>query len=169
MRIAIIGAHRVGKTTLAEKLCEHLPGYKLYREPYYELEDTGYLFSESPEIEDFITQFDFSVTQIPKSEEDVIFDRCPIDLLAYIHALDKKQNIQAYYKKVQELSAEIDLLVFVPIETPDRIGCLQSDLPALRYKVNEILSEWIWDFDILAIEVNGTLPSRIRQVLNKTI
>ncbi|UUC47284.1 AAA family ATPase [Flavobacterium cerinum] len=169
MRIAIIGAHRVGKTTLAEKLCEHLPGYKLYREPYYELEDTGYLFSESPDIDDFITQFDFSVKQIPESEDDVIFDRCPIDLLAYIHAMDKNKNIQHYYKKVQELSSEIDLLVFVPIENPDRIGCEKSDLPKLRYKVNEILSEWIWDFDIMTIEVNGTLPSRIRQLLSKTV
>lgn len=29
MRIAVAGAHKVGKTTLAEELLEHLPGYSV--------------------------------------------------------------------------------------------------------------------------------------------
>jgi adenylate kinase family enzyme len=41
MRIAITGAHGVGKTTLAEALLEHLPGYTLETEPYYQLEAAG--------------------------------------------------------------------------------------------------------------------------------
>ena len=64
MRIAIAGAHRVGKTTLAEKLQEHLPGYTLNTEPYYELEESGYIFSERPDMDDFIKQFEFSIKQI---------------------------------------------------------------------------------------------------------
>ena len=41
MKIAITGAHRVGKTTLAKKLHESFPGCDCYTEPYFELED-GY-------------------------------------------------------------------------------------------------------------------------------
>lgn len=167
MRIAIVGTHRVGKTTLAEKLQEQLPDHIAVPEPYYELEDSGYAFSETPTVDDFITQFEFSVRQIRKSGDDMIFDRCPIDILAYIHALKPNRNIRTDYEKVRDILSEIDLLVYVPIENPDRIPCQSSDLPKLRYDVNEILSEWIGDFDIETVTVKGNLEVRIQQVLHK--
>jgi len=60
MKIAITGAHRVGKTTLAEKLHENLANYDFRMEPYYELEESGYEFSEIPDIDDFIKQLEYS-------------------------------------------------------------------------------------------------------------
>lgn len=84
MKIAVAGAHRVGKTTLAEKLQEHLPGYTLNTEAYYELEESGYVFSERPDVDDFIKQFEFSIKQITKSGDNTIFDRCAIDIFGKI-------------------------------------------------------------------------------------
>ena len=165
MKIAIAGAHRVGKTTLAEKLLESLPGYDYKPEPYLELEETGYRFSETPTLDDFIVQLEYSIEQVSESGSNVLFDRCPIDILAYMHAVDDSANIQTYFHNVESIMSEIDLLVFVPIEKPDRISCPESELPQLRYKVNEILSEWISDFDIRTIEVHGDLPSRCEQVM----
>lgn len=52
MKIAILGAHLVGKTTLAEKLHEYLPDYEFYSEPYFELQEMGYAFSEVPTADD---------------------------------------------------------------------------------------------------------------------
>ena len=165
MKIAIAGAHRVGKTTLAEKLQESFPGYEYKPEPYYELEETGHLFSEPPNLEDFIAQFEHSIAQILKSGNNVIFDRCPLDILAYIHAFDESENIQSFFYKVQRIIKEIDLLVFVPIEEPDLIGCPESEFPKLRYQVNEILKDWIMDFETETIEVNGKLSARCNQVI----
>lgn len=167
MKIAIAGAHCVGKTTLAEELLEHLPGYVFYPEPYYELEASGYLFSEVPDTDDFIKQFDHSVKQITKGGDHIIFDRSPLDILAYIHALDPNKNIQAFFETVQKVLAGIDLLVFVPIEEPDLISSQPSDLPKLRHEVNEILHDWIWDLGIETIEVSGALARRRDQVLQK--
>lgn len=48
MKIAIIGSHQVGKTSLAEELLEHLPDYSLEIEPYYQLEAAGFEFSGTP-------------------------------------------------------------------------------------------------------------------------
>jgi|GEM_PF-2460743 len=59
MKIAIVGAHRVGKTTLAEELVERLLGYTLEAEPYFQLEASGYKFSEIP----FAKRFLCSVTR----------------------------------------------------------------------------------------------------------
>ncbi|SFM88098.1 AAA domain-containing protein [Chitinophaga sp. YR627] len=167
MRIAITGAHKVGKTTLAEDLLEHLPGYTLDKEPYYELEESGYIFSEIPDADDFIKQFEYSVQQIGESGANTIFDRCPIDILAYIHAIDPNRNIESLFETAQSILSTIDLLVFVPIESPDLISGQQSDLPKLRYKVNDILDNWIWDLGIDVIEVSGTVSNRRDQLLKK--
>lgn len=167
MRIAIVGAHRVGKSTLAEGLLANLPGYTLEIEPYYQLETSGYEFSEIPTAEDFIEQFNYSARLVSQSVGNVIFDRCIIDILAYLHVIDPGRNIQLLFETAQTIIAGIDLLVFVPIEEPDLIPCHQSDLPKLRGRVNDLLHDWVGDLGIEAIEVSGTLTNRRDQVLAK--
>lgn len=165
MKIAITGAHRVGKTTLVENLKESLLEYINKAEPYSELEEKGLFFSEIPDPEDYILQLEHSIEQISTSGNNVIFDRCPIDLLAYIQATNKFENIQSLYHRVKTVMTAIDLLVFVPIEEPDLIGCPESDLPDLRLQVNEILNDWVWDFDTDLLEVVGSPLARRNQVL----
>ena len=169
MKIAVMGAHKVGKTTLAEELLEQLPGYTLQTEPYYALEESGYIFSEIPDVDDFIQQFEYSAKQVSESGDNIIFDRCPIDILAYIHAIDASRNIEPLFETALATTAAIDLFVFVPIEEPDIISCQKSDLPKLRYKVNDILNDWISDLGIKTIEVSGTLQNRKDQVINKML
>ncbi|WP_079242348.1 AAA family ATPase [Chryseobacterium indologenes] len=167
MRIAIFGAHKVGKTTLAEELLENLPGYRFETEPYYQLESSGYEFSEDPNAEDFIEQFNYSTHLISQSGDDVIFDRCIIDILAYLHVLDPHRNIQSLFEKTQAMVSEIDLFVFVSIEEPDMISIQEIDLPTLRRQVNDLLHDWIDDLGIETIKVRGTLSERRDQVLAK--
>lgn len=79
MRITFTGSHRVGKTTLAEEIAESLPDYEFINEPYLQLEERGYLFSEIQTFEDYMEQFNFSIEQLQNSDDNVIFDRCPLD------------------------------------------------------------------------------------------
>ena len=167
MKLAITGAHRVGKTTLVEKLMESLPDYEYIPEPYYELEESGYMFSEIPTVEDYLIQLECSVKQTCRNDENIIFDRCPIDILAYIEAIGGYGNIQSLYNKVEYIMREIDLLVFVPIENPDIIFCPESELPELRSRVNELLTDWVWDFDIEPISVKGTPLARKNLVIDR--
>lgn len=167
MKIAITGTHRVGKTTLAEKLLGELPGYTLGKEPYYMLEESGHLFAEEPDVDDFVAQFNCAVAQLQASEDNVIFDRSPIDLLAYIYALDAAAHRQTYYETAQQAASAIDFLVWIPIEEPDRIQLLPSDLPELRWQVDDLLQDWIADWGIPTIEVSGTVQHRKDQVLKK--
>ncbi|MHA3788669.1 ATP/GTP-binding protein [Flavobacterium hauense] len=167
MKIAITGAHRVGKTTLSEKLQEYLPDYELIAEPYYELEELGYEFSETPNADDFAEQLKYSIKQIAASGDNVIFDRCPVDIMAYLEALDGIQYINSMYDKAENAMEEIDLIVFVPIEQPDVIAHQKSDYPELRDAVNEILKDSVHDFGINVLEVKGTLSQRVSQVLAK--
>lgn len=166
MKIAFTGAHRVGKTTLAEKIADTLPTYDLNTEPYVQLEEMGYVFTEIPTVDDYIDQFNFSVKQIAASGNDVIFDRCPLDLLAYIFAQSGQNNLQKLYDKMIKAMSQIDLIIFVPIESPDLIICPESDLPNLRLEINEIIQGWIGDLSNEIIEVSGTLENRKKQILN---
>ncbi len=165
MRIAFTGTHRVGKTSLAEAIATQLPGYVLQQEPYRQLEEQGYLFSEIATIDDYITQFSLAIEQTEAAGENVLFDRCPLDLLAYIHAVSKTRNITSLYADMTNALTQIDLLVFVPVETPDLILCGESDLPRLRLQVNDIVEEWLGDVNIKTIVVNGDLANRQRQVM----
>lgn len=167
MKIAFTGTHRVGKTTLAEAIADSLPNYNLQQEPYLQLEEMGYLFPEVPTIDDYIEQFRCSVKQMENSEEDVIFDRCPLDILAYIYAVSKTKNIQALYNEMEEAMSQIDLLIFVPIESPDIITCHESDLPGLRRQVNSILQSWIEDLNPEVLLVKGSLEKRKQQIMDK--
>lgn len=167
MRIAFTGSHKVGKTTLAEEIANNLPGYDFWNEPYLQLEEMGYSFSEIPTLDDYITQFNYAVKQIENSGNDVLFDRCPLDILAYIYAVSETKITQTLYEEMTEAMSQIDILVFVPIETPDLIICQESDLPNLRYEVNNILQDWIGDLNNEIIEVTGTLENRKKQILDK--
>lgn len=165
MKLAICGTHFVGKTTLAEDLQEHLPGYELVMEPYYELEASGYDFSEIPDMDDFINQFHHSVNRISTSGNNVIFDRCPIDILAYMHAMDRDNNIQGLFQTAQEIMEQIDMLIFVPIEKIDFPPNEGAYLTKLRYAVQDILEDWVGDFNVKTIEVKGNVEARREQVL----
>ena len=76
----IAGHSGAGKTTLAEEIADGLPDCEFRCEPYMQLEEEGYLFSEIPTADDYIKQFNFSVEQIRDSENSVIFDRCPLPI-----------------------------------------------------------------------------------------
>lgn len=168
MRIAITGTHSVGKTTLVEQLRQALPEYDAGEEAYYEQEESGILFPEEPTVDDYLMLFDHSVRQIAQSGDNVIFDRSPVDMLAYIQATDELDNseIQSLYRRAKDAMIGIDLLVYIPVETPDIFVCPDSDLPELRYEVGDILNDLVWDFDTQTIEVTGSPAARRDQVLS---
>lgn len=167
MRIAFTGSHRVGKTSLAEATSAYLPDYDFIDEPYLQLESKGYLFPEIPATEDYVSQFRHSLQQIVNSADHTIFDRCPLDLLAYIHVTDKNKNIEIYYQEMRTALEQIDLLIFVPVETPDRVLVPQSGLPRLRLEVDEVLQEWMDDLDNDIITVSGSISDRLVQIQRK--
>lgn len=167
MKIAITGTHKVGKTRLAEKLHENYPDYEYYPEPYFELEETGYVFPEIPTADDYLAQLEYSIKQISRSGDNAIFDRCPVDLFAYTQTANESLDLELVYRKVQTIIHKLDLLIFVPIETPDIIACPESELPELRSQVNDILCDLICDFDIETIEIKGNLCERLKQIQHK--
>ena len=171
MKIAISGAHHTGKTTLGNQLSTLLAGYSFLEEPYYQLLEDGYEFCAKPGVEDYEVQLELSIQQIIDSDEKIIFDRCPLDFLAYIkiHKDSSFFKIEDWKEKIDEALNQLDVVVFVPVESPDLIPCPLSEYPELRDEVDTKVKDLIYDlesrFSFKVIEVSGNINSRLNQIL----
>src|SRR6185369_13721173 len=104
MRVAVSGTHGVGKSTLIDEFLRRHPEFVHEPEPYTVMvEDLGEEFSAEPSVEDFLRQLKFNIDRIRQHApgENVIYERCPVDFLAYIHALDP-QSAEASLELVSE-------------------------------------------------------------------
>lgn len=170
MRIAISGTHRVGKTTLAEALADALPGHVLVPEPYDQLEDEGHEFEAMPSLEDFERQLERSLTSLPEAPADAIFDRGPLDLIAYLqtHRDAGAFDVADWRPRIREQMATLDLVVFVPIEAPDRVPVDRTEA-RFRARVDDAVRDLVLDdaldLGVPTIEVRGPVEARLRQVL----
>jgi predicted ATPase len=171
MRIAVSGAHRTGKTTLVEELARALPAYAAVDEPYYLLEAEGHEFAEMPSLEDFELQLERSIECIAESEKNALFDRCPADILAYLLTHDDADgfDVERWLSRVRRAMQLLDLIVFVPVENPDRVIVSAANERRLRRRVDEEIQEIVlgdrWEFGVDAVEVTGPPHERVRQVL----
>ncbi|CCB89975.1 AAA family ATPase [Simkania negevensis] len=170
MRIAVSGTHHSGKSTLVEALEKELKGYVAMDEPYFLLEQEGYIFSDPPVVADFEEQFWYCLDLIEESGPNVLLDRCPLDFLAYAMVISKKVDVVSWIEEMEEALAFLDLIVFLPIESPDRISVPSSENEKFRKKANEKMEELILDDSlgilgkIKVLEVEGDLESRVRLV-----
>ena len=172
MRIAVSGSHLVGKTTLAEAVAEALPGHVLVPEPYRLLEEEGHGFGEMPSIEEFELQLERSFQCLQASGPDAVFDRCPLDLVGYLltHQDAAMFDLASWLPRLREQVPTLDLIVFVPIERPDRMT-VPSSQRRLRSAVDAILRRIVVDdaygLDLEVIEVAGSPDARLRQVVRR--
>ena len=173
MRVGISGTHGTGKTTLAQALCARLPGHVAADEPYYLLEAEGYEFGFPPSPEDYRALLARSVRSLswPPLLPGVVFDRTPLDYLAYLAATGADLPGEAGAAALQPAFASLDLLVITPI-TPETEQVLPAaELPRLRAEMNDSLLELVygdplnaWE-DIPVLELSGPLDGRLDAVL----
>lgn len=171
MRIAISGTHHSGKSTLVGDLADALPEYSTVEEPYHLLVEEGYEFAEMPSVEDFELQLERSIAYLGESDENVIFDRCPADLLGYLmtHSEAEAFDLERWLPRVREAVETLDLIVFLPVEDRDRIALPSSEDAELRAlvdeKLKEIFQENPFGFDVDVLEVTGTPRERVQRVM----
>ena len=171
MRIGISGTHGTGKTTLAEALCARLPGHMTAEEPYYLLAEDEYEFAFPPSLEDYRALLACSIRSLTSPLSRVVFDRTPLDYLAYLAAAGAEPSDETDARVLRTAFSSLDLLVITPI-TPETEQALPSvELPALRSEMNEALLELARDDpldawgDIPLLELSGPLGGRVEAVL----
>jgi hypothetical protein len=167
VRIAFSGSHRVGKSTLIEQVAQALPQYEPVEEPYHLLEEDGYEFEWPPSAEDFEAQLDRSILELGRAGNDVLFDRCPADPLAYLRV--DGQDIEPGIDRARDAMQSLDLVVFVPIEEPDRIVTSADEDLSWRHAVNDALERLLLDDELAedVLTVQGTVTGRAAQVISR--
>lgn len=173
MRIGISGTHGTGKTTLAEALCAHLPGHVTADEPYYLLEEEGYEFAFPPSPDDYRALLARSLRSLntPSPQTGIVFDRTPLDYLAYLTATGVDPELEADTPALKSALATLDLLVITVI-TPETEQTLPApDLPELRTRMNDALLDLVYADPLDAwgevplLELDGPLETRLPAVL----
>lgn len=173
MRVGISGTHGTGKTTLAEALCAHLPGHMTADEPYYLLEDEGHEFGFPPSLEDYRALVARSVRSLtsPSLLPGMVFDRTPLDYLAYMAAIGADPSAEAGAAALRPAFGSLDLLVITLI-TPETEQVLPAaEMAGLRREMNDALLELVYDdpldawTDVPVLELSGPLDGRLDAVL----
>tara|TARA_R110002096_G_scaffold361075_3_gene554158 strand:- start:54190 stop:54726 length:537 start_codon:yes stop_codon:yes gene_type:complete len=169
MRIACAGSHRVGKSTLVSALAEQLAKHSIVDEPYYVLEEDGYEFSNPPLLEDFEAQLERSILETLEGSPNVVFDRCPADILAYLRRHDDAAHFDfdEGCERSREAMQTLDLVVVVPIEDDDRIAVHhdQEFRLAVDEEVHRLLVDDEVGFGVDVVVVSGDAETRLAQVL----
>jgi len=173
MRIGISGTHGTGKTTLAGELSAHLPGHITADEPYYLLEEEGDEFGFPPSLDDYRALLARSLRSLtePSPLPGVIFDRTPLDYLAYLAATGADAEREARTPALKPALASLDLIV-VTVITPETERLKPTpELPELREAMNEALLELVYAdpldawADLPVLELDGPLDARLPAVL----
>ena len=165
MRIAVSGTHGTGKSTLIDEFLRAHPDFVHEPEPYTVLvEEFGEEFSAEPQVDDFLRQLGFNIDRLNQHErgERVIYERCPIDFLAYIECVSPTISV---LNQVREGMQNLDLIVYLPID-----NTIDAEFPKLRKAVDRRLNA-IYNEDDLGIisaanlsvvEATGPIEKRLR-------
>jgi AAA domain-containing protein len=172
MRIGISGTHGTGKSTLAEALSRRLPGHVTVDEPYYLLEEEGHEFGFPPSLEDYRALLARSLRCLRSpSLSRVVFDRTPLDYLAYLAATGADPGGEADGAALRPAFASLDLLVITVITPETERALPAADMPRLRAEMNDMLLELVrgdpldaWG-EVPLLELSGPLDGRLDAVL----
>jgi hypothetical protein len=156
VRIAICGTHTTGKSTLVAELADALPGHSVVPEPYEILEERGYVFAHPPTLEDYVVQLRQSLLSLRRKSPNLIFERSPLDLVAYLLASPDGTHfdLEGWRMPIMRALESLDLIVTLhpdPAHDPD----LQPEEAAFRFAVDNLLHDLVNDDEF---ELEGQVP-----------
>jgi hypothetical protein len=118
MRIAISGYHSLGKSTIVNEWFAKNPNFVREEEPYRAL---GLYGPYEILFRDASTKLHNGIHRYGKSTDDVIFDRAPVDYIAYSQYTANQGStdidaafVESMVPAVRESLDHLDILAFVP-------------------------------------------------------
>ncbi|TMJ22343.1 MAG: hypothetical protein E6G95_20905 [Alphaproteobacteria bacterium] len=187
MRIAVSGTHSVGKSTLVADIHSQFGEFIHEEEPYRALRDVYPIKfgRDSTRYCNGIQCF-YSVSRVQQyrsSQDHVIFDRCPVDYIAYsIYTAHHRQTdldmafVESLVRPVRDSLKFLDLVVFVPMSREHPMHLEDDGIRPIdkeyRRAVDREFKRLYRDglYDLLCgqgpqlVEVNGSREARIDQL-----
>ena len=156
MRVAVSGSHSTGKSTLIVAFAAKRPQYAYEPEAYEVLaDDIALLPSEGPDPEGLAALLEYTVSVLAKHRHgaSVIFERSPVDYLAYaaatrsITASERAELMRAYIPAVRDSLSNLDLIVLLPVSSKGHIASRPGENERFRRRVDDELRRALIDDD----------------------
>lgn len=161
MRIAIIGAHCTGKSTLVENFLKEWPMYKRPSKSYRDIiKEKGLSINKEATKESqkiILNALVDELQEVSVSENKfVIFDRCPIDNIAYTlwhYAKDTEGFTSEFVMDCKTIAAlslkHIDVVFYVPVRSEIPIVPKENrdNDPAYREEIDNIFDSLVSSYE----------------------
>ena len=163
MRIGIVGAHGVGKMTLAKELIKQLQ-FSLIPDTAAEAFHKGYAVNEDTTVEN---QFWILTKQIEYEREfktSFIADKTLYDNIIYSKFLFKDKDVLSVIEKIVHSNSKYDLLLYIPIEIA-LINDGRSIDPQFQKMIDQIYVSFLKANGLLYHTITGSVTTRVNQAL----
>ena len=190
MRIAVSGSHSLGKSTVVNQWVETHPHYIREEEPYRALSLHGPYEIKFRELSTRLhngIQIYYNISRIhrySKPTDQVIFDRCPVDYIAYSQYTANQAStdidtafVESMVPAAKECLDHLDILAFVPKSQQWPVAMEEDGIRPVdhsyRDEVDTIFKQIYRDgrFDLISqhdgpklIELIGSPKQRIKQL-----
>lgn len=165
MKIAIVGSHGVGKTTLAKKLSKILQ-FPVIPDIARKAVSKGFAINETTPPE---TQFWILSKQIEYERElkdNFIADKTLFDNIVYPRYIFRDPHFLKILEDIVFRNAKYDLLLYVPIEIPLKLDGVRSPDTTFQKKIDSGYLKLLKDWKLIYHEIRGNIPERVKKSLD---
>lgn len=179
IRIAIVGSHSVGKTTLAERLLSRNPStIELITGIPRQIIARGFPMGKKSTVDAYVNYVrdQLKAERIAKNSEKrlVISDRTSLDANAYAHVnltIDAPAVPDYFIDMLHEIwlrEAEFyDLLVYIPVEFPMHVDGIRDIDEKYRNDVSEKIEQILVESGHSFITLRGSVKERVENLLSE--
>jgi len=165
MRIALCGAHGVGKTTLAQKLSEHF-NLPVLEDIVVMAHHLGFVINEGTPLE---TQLWLTGKQLEQEKVNARFvaDKCIFDYYVYADALDMDPELVIVAKKAALNTYNYDHVFYIAPEFPIVDDGLRSLNIDFQSGVDKVYLSFLQNHEIPYVQLMGSVEERFQQILDQ--
>lgn len=159
MKIAIVGAHGVGKTTLAKALAKELQ-LKIIPDTAAEAFHKGFIVNENTPIENQFWILCKALEYERDALEDFIADKALYDNIIYSRNIFDDSHVLRIIEDIVLKNASYDLLLYIPIEIPLEDDGRSMNI-AFQKKIDNEYKEFLNSLGLTYVEVKGSVSDRV--------
>ncbi len=165
MKIAIAGAHGVGKSSFAKELAKRMNLNYIPDIVREEAVPKGFVINENTpsEVQLWLVFRQWELEQI--TPESWVADKSLLDYLVYGKIVLKEKDVEELIEKIIKRNIGYDQVFYLPIEFPMESDGIRSDNEDFRKEVDCLYKETLKELGIKHIPLSGSVEQRIVQAL----
>ncbi len=165
MKIAIAGAHGVGKTTFAKALAKRLGFNYIHDIVREEATQKGFVINENtpPEVQLWLISKQWELEK--NTPETWVADKSLFDYFVYGEIILKDEAIKKVIRNVVERNSDYNFVFYLPIEFPMEIDGIRSNDLEFQKEVDDRYKKYLKEFGVKYIVLSGSNEQRLEQAI----